>query len=70
MADTTNILTMKFRTADDKTRLVTLQPCGADVSEAEAKALMDSMISSEAFVYEPVAKIGATLTHRRVAELF
>ena len=70
MATTTNILGMKFRTADDKIRLVNFQPCKSTVNEAAAKALMDSMISSEAFIYEPAVKLGATLTQRMTAELF
>ena len=70
MADVTNALTMKFKTADEKTRPVTLQPCKATVTETEAKALMDSMISSGVFIYEPAMKLGATLTQRSVVELF
>ena len=70
MADITNALTMRFRTADDKTRLVTLQPCKASVTEAEVKDVMDAMISSGVFIYEPTEKLGAALTQRIVAELF
>ena len=66
----TNTLTMKFRTADEKTRQVSLQPCKPSAAEADVKALMDSMISSEAFVYEPAVKLGATLTQRITATLF
>ena len=66
----TNTLTMKFRTADDKTRQVNLQPCKMSVTEIDVKALMDSMISSEAFAYEPTVKLGATLTQRSATVLF
>ena len=70
MAEVKNILTMKFRTADNKTRLVTLQPCKASLTDTNVKAVMDSMITSGAFVYEPAAKLGATLTHSMISELF
>ena len=66
----TNTLTMKFKTADDKTRQVNIQPCKSSVTETEVKALMDSMISSGAFVYEPAEKLGATLTQRSSLTLF
>ena len=70
MADITNILAMKFRTADEKTRVVNFQPCKASVTEIEAKALMDSIITSDVFVYEPAEKLGAILTQRKIVELF
>jgi hypothetical protein len=70
MPEVTNILTMKFRTADEKARHVTLHPCKASVTATNAQALMDAMILSDAFVYGPVAKLGATFTQRAVVELF
>ncbi|MCL2010317.1 MAG: DUF2922 domain-containing protein [Synergistaceae bacterium] len=66
----TNALVLKFRTADDKTRTVTIQPCNVNATEATAKALMDAMISSDAFVYQPSAKLGASVIQRFAMELF
>ena len=70
MAITTNTLTMKFRTADDKTRVVNVQPCKVGVTEAAVKALMDAMISSGAFVYQPAVKLGASQVQRIQVDLF
>ena len=70
MSVTTNTLAMRFRTEDDKTRIVNLQNCRTNVTEAEAKTLMDAMISSNAFVYQPAVKLGATVAQRLVTELF
>ena len=70
MSEITNTLTMRFRTEDDKTRNVNVQFCKPNVTEAVAKTLMDAMISSSAFVYQPAVKLGATVTQRVVTEVF
>jgi len=70
MASSTNILAMRFRTADDKTRVVNVQPCKMNVTDTAVKALMDAMISSDAFVYQPAVKLGATIVQRMTLELF
>ena len=70
MADATNTLVMKFRTADDKTRIVRLQPCKVNATEDDAKALMDAMISSGALVYQPAVKLGAAIAQGVTIELF
>jgi hypothetical protein len=61
---------MKFRTADEKNRTVSIQPCKEGLTESEVKAAMDEMISSGAFVYEPTEKVGATVTERAVSVIF
>jgi len=70
MSDPITTLTMRFKTADDKKRSVNIQPCNGTVSEANAKALMDAMISSDAFVYQPSEKLGAVVTQRITTVLF
>ena len=67
---TINTLAMKFRTQDDKTRIVNLAYCKLTATEAEAKALMDSMITGDAFAYSPEVKLGADIVQRTVAKLF
>jgi hypothetical protein len=68
--DTTLTLAMKFGTADEKKRTVSLQNVRDDITAAEAKDAMDAIIASEVFNYEPNEKLGAAITSRSVKTLF
>jgi hypothetical protein len=61
---------MKFDTQGGKARNVSVQLCKAGITARDAHDLMDVMIASEAFVYEPTAKLGASVIDRTVTELF
>ena len=70
MSTETLTLAMKFGTADDKKKTVSLQEVRDDITEAEAKDAMNAIIESGAFNYEPTEKLGATVTRRSVRTLF
>lgn len=70
MSGTTRALSMKFDTQSGKARNVSVQPCKAGITAQDARDLMDAMIASGAFVYEPTAKLGASVIERAVTELF
>ena len=70
MGNAINTLAMRFRTQDDKTRVVNLSNCRLSVTEAQAKALMDSMIAGGVFVYAPAVKLGATIVQRVTTQVF
>ena len=70
MGNVKNTLSMKFRTQDDKTRVVTLSECRMNATEAEIKALMDAMIAGGAFVYAPAEKLGADLVQTVRTKVF
>jgi hypothetical protein len=68
--DTVLTLAMKFGTADDKKKTVSLQNVRDDITATEAMQAMDTIIASGVFNYEPDEKLGATLTNRSVKTLF
>ena len=70
MENAATVLAMKFKTDDSKTRVVNLQFCKPAVTEAQVKALMDSMITGGAFAYQPTEKLGASMIQRAAATLF
>jgi hypothetical protein len=63
-------LTMKFGTADDKKKTVSLNNVRDDITAAEAMEAMDAIIAGGVFNYEPDEKLGAAVTNRSVRTLF
>jgi hypothetical protein len=63
-------LAMKFGTADDKKKTVSLQHVRDDITATEAEEAMDAIIASGVFNYEPNEKLGAAVTTRSVNTLF
>jgi hypothetical protein len=63
-------LAMKFGTADDKKKTVSLQNVRGDITAAEAMEAMDAIIAGGVFNYEPDEKLGAAVTNRSVRTLF
>jgi hypothetical protein len=70
MDNSTLTLALKFETDEGKTRTVSIQPCGDNLDEADVKAAMDAIIASGVFIWEPVGKLGATVTERLVTPIF
>ncbi|MDR1651662.1 MAG: DUF2922 domain-containing protein [Synergistaceae bacterium] len=70
MSETTLTLGMKFDTAAGKPKTVSLQPCRENLTADEVKAAMDAFIASGVFVYDPTAKLGASIIERTVTTLF
>lgn len=70
METETLTLAMKFAAADDKKKTVSLQNVRDDITAAEAKDAMSTIITSGVFNYEPTEKLGASITSRSVRTLF
>jgi hypothetical protein len=70
METETLTLAMKFAAADDKKKTVSLQNVRDDITAAEAKDAMSTIITSGVFNSEPTEKLGASIMSRSVRTLF